>query len=664
MFVKVVNIVLFLCIVLSNVFAVEKIVVTGNRIGEAENKTSQKILVFEEEELKTYRGENVADFLKSLNMGHIHDYPGLNTAIDVRGFRTDAHGNDLLGKVLILIDGRRAGTGNLSLIPMTNVERIEIIRGPAGIQYGTAAMGGVVNIILKKGKEEGEVFVEGSLGSFDHKSITIGSSKKIKGFDYSIAAKNMDQDDYETKLGKYPGTDTGERSVSLTTGYSFDANRIGFAYNLFDSGDIGYTDRQEYVRSNRELYDDNFQKKKLESFDVEFSRKKEIISYNLKYFNGKEEKSYYDPDKDDFWGSIYKNYYKTKFEGVQANTQIDLKYLQFTAGFDYSRYKTKNRNSDDTPPFNPDSKYSDIGFFAMPKLILFEEKIIITFGARYDIYKLEIQETPMRDDVEESDKKKHPDTYSFGIRYNVSSNFAIRGNYGEAYVIPQAEQLNANYTVWGTPYKGNHSLDPEKSKTYEIGVDYNNSHLNGYLTYFYTKYKDKIITVFTDEGYFTWINSDKATLRGIEGGVKFDIGGFFNLPFVIEPYGNFVFYDKIRDHSLDTRLLYISKKQGSFGLFVTNSPDDFFMRFNTMVTGKQLIDDYDPVTYTTTRKMKNSFTVADLTIGKRLIKTEKFGEVHLRFDVNNIFDKKYAYVEGYYMPEINFKASAKYVYSF
>ena len=67
----------------------------------------------------------------------------------------------------MLLNGRRAGTGNVAMIMTRDIERVEIVRGPGAVQYGSAAMGGVTNIITRQGDGpvSGEVF--GSLGSYD-----------------------------------------------------------------------------------------------------------------------------------------------------------------------------------------------------------------------------------------------------------------------------------------------------------------------------------------------------------------------------------------------------------------------------------------------------------------------------------------------------------------
>ncbi len=62
----------------------------------------------------------------------------------------------------------RAGTGRVSVLPVDNVERIEVVRGPGSVIYGGSAMGGVINIITSRGKGETSGSVGAEVGSFGH----------------------------------------------------------------------------------------------------------------------------------------------------------------------------------------------------------------------------------------------------------------------------------------------------------------------------------------------------------------------------------------------------------------------------------------------------------------------------------------------------------------
>ena len=146
----------------------DEILVTASRTQESVKSVSANATVVSREEIEQSSANNIGDLLAEQAIGHIKKYPGNLTSIGIRGFKTDTHGNDLQGHVLILLDGRRAGTGNLAKIMTKNVERVEIIRGPGAVQYGSAGMGGVINVITRMGSKN-SLFMEAKAGSFDNR---------------------------------------------------------------------------------------------------------------------------------------------------------------------------------------------------------------------------------------------------------------------------------------------------------------------------------------------------------------------------------------------------------------------------------------------------------------------------------------------------------------
>ncbi|MCI5121573.1 MAG: TonB-dependent receptor, partial [Candidatus Electrothrix sp. AUS4] len=88
----------------------DEVVVTAARTAEPKKEVSAHITVIDREEIEQSGARNVGDLLADKSIGHIHKYPGALTSIGLRGFRTDTHGNDLQGHVLVLLDGRRAGS--------------------------------------------------------------------------------------------------------------------------------------------------------------------------------------------------------------------------------------------------------------------------------------------------------------------------------------------------------------------------------------------------------------------------------------------------------------------------------------------------------------------------------------------------------------------------
>ncbi|MEE4292772.1 MAG: TonB-dependent receptor [Xanthomonadales bacterium] len=137
---------------------IEEVIVTGTRIKRSTNTRSQEVLVFELEDIQLSGDISVADALRSApinSFGSAVEYSGWsaqsNATLDLRGVGAERN--------LVLLNGRRvvgspslwgSGTVNLNMIPYAAVDRIEIIADGASAVYGSDAVAGVTNVILKK----------------------------------------------------------------------------------------------------------------------------------------------------------------------------------------------------------------------------------------------------------------------------------------------------------------------------------------------------------------------------------------------------------------------------------------------------------------------------------------------------------------------------------
>ncbi|TPH19160.1 TonB-dependent receptor [Litorilituus lipolyticus] len=139
---------------------VEKIEVTGSRIKRSDLEGASPVTVITTEDMKIEGNLTVADALRNSNLnsfGSFSERSGSSAqsqaTIDLRGAGSD--------RTLVLIDGKRfpgsptlgGSSANLNAIPMAAVERIEILTDGASSTYGSDAMAGVVNIIMKKNFE-------------------------------------------------------------------------------------------------------------------------------------------------------------------------------------------------------------------------------------------------------------------------------------------------------------------------------------------------------------------------------------------------------------------------------------------------------------------------------------------------------------------------------
>ena len=124
--------------------------------------------VIDRQQIEASAASSLVDVLRTQAGLQLHDTlgDGNRVALSLRGFGANAANN-----TLVLVDGRRLNNpsqeaANLNSVPLSNIERIEIIRGAGTVLYGDQAVGGVVNIITRR-PSENEGYLEASRGSHD-----------------------------------------------------------------------------------------------------------------------------------------------------------------------------------------------------------------------------------------------------------------------------------------------------------------------------------------------------------------------------------------------------------------------------------------------------------------------------------------------------------------
>lgn len=160
-------------------------------------------------------------------------------------------------RVLVLVNGRNVGWNHLTVsggdnvaldidsIPVDNIERIEIVRGPNSSLYGNKAMGGVVNIITKAPKEGQTTTVKTEYGTWNHRKgyiMTEGGDEDTR-YMLSVSKEKRDNYKYKTASGskqEYQGTsiDGWDANFRLDKNINDDSLTFEFA-NHEDKNGIG-----------------------------------------------------------------------------------------------------------------------------------------------------------------------------------------------------------------------------------------------------------------------------------------------------------------------------------------------------------------------------------------------------------------------------------------
>ncbi|OIP91416.1 MAG: hypothetical protein AUK55_11215 [Syntrophobacteraceae bacterium CG2_30_61_12] len=626
----------------------QTVVVSAGRVEEEKKQVTASVSVIDRETIKQSSALTLGELLSEQGLA-VREYPGALSSVQIRGFRTETHGNDLKGHVLILLDGRRAGTGNVAKIFTKNVERIEIVRGPASVQYGSAAMGGVINVITRQGQGRISPAVEGSLGSWDSREGTVELGGQVSQFDFSGAYTYAEQGDYDTGDGKqYRNTGFDDRNnVSLNAGWTLSPDhRLGLIFTGYDMNGAG---SPSYFSQN-DL--DNYVDSSNQSLDLIYdgASRSGLFSWKARYFNGKDQDRWVDPTESnpDGWDDGIDSDRNTDFQGAQGQLTANLSHVRVTAGFDWADYEV---NASWTPE---QTEYENPAGFILAKTTLFDDRLVLTGGVRTDQYTVRVTE-PAGDSA--SDRHVSP---RFGLAYSLTDHLRLRANYGQAFVMPEADQLAADYTVWGRRYVGNPELSPETGNTYETGVDLYWRSLYAGLTLFTTDFADKIEPVVLQDGSNSWDNLGDATISGIEGELTVDIGDYFDWNFALRPYTRFTYLFRYEDDETGQDLLYTPDWNGSFGLTLSGW-NGLSANLNFAYSGVQTVTDYESG-YPYQEVELDRSLVADLSVRKRLPITDNLGGLTLMASIRNLFDEDYAYVKGYPMPGRSFYLGLRYQY--
>ena len=210
----------------------EPVVVTATKLETPAEQLGASVTVIPGQDIDARRYPTVDETLRGVPGVDVRRQGsfGKTSSISIRGASAQ--------QVQVLVDGMRVKSPTLGQVDLSDlspdlIERIEVIRGPQSTLYGADAMGGVVNIITRRGKGPFSLWATQEVGNYDTLRSTTGFTGSYRIFDYAFSAghfesngqtKNdgVNQDSFNTRLGlALPG----ETTLSL-----------GVRYNKTDTG--------------------------------------------------------------------------------------------------------------------------------------------------------------------------------------------------------------------------------------------------------------------------------------------------------------------------------------------------------------------------------------------------------------------------------------------
>ena len=385
---------------------------------------------------------------------------GQQTSFFLRGFRA--------GNSVVLIDGVRyndptdpSGAAHIQHLLISDIERIEIIKGAQSGIWGADAVAGVINIITKQPSEELKVNATIEYGSNSSELYKMSVSQKVGDFSYYLGASFLKTDGISAMTPKGENPKNYERD-----GYENTTLNAKVVYDISDRDTVSFGVTDIYAKDEYDVGSPN---------DTSSKARNRYRTYDTQY------KHYFGS------GNIALNYQRTDLERVhqtwKAKGSIDkysiqsqIDYLEnsfIIMGADTTKSKDKENSHDIT----------NTGYFVTNSNRF--ENIILTQSLRHD----------------EFNRFSDKTTGKVGAKYLFSDDIDISVNYGTAYKAPTFSQLYG----WG----GDENLKPESTKGYDITARYKGLS----VTYYENKTKDMILS---DQFWQLYQSSGKSKFKGYE----------------------------------------------------------------------------------------------------------------------------------------------------
>lgn len=417
-------------------FNFDEYVVTANRMPVKMSQVAANVTVITQEEIEKGGFTSVPDILSKSN-------------VDLQETGTSTvpvlNGDD---RVLILVDGRRmnwdhlviSGNShsgvNLDILPVKNIERIEIVRGPASSLYGSDAVGGIINIITRKAKTA-STSIASEFGNWGLRRYSLITEGRENGIGYLITAEKKKRDNFEYKNAQTGNTETKQDSqlsqeyltMKLDKDFSDGKSLSLEVEHGDDESDFGGNSTYPYPGAYRKVVDNNI-----------------ALTYHWGQDKGEDNffRAYRNTSNQEYFNALDNSFAKLYANGFnwQESWQLS-KGHTLTGGADWREEHINDRKS-------INNGYTNKALFLENRWQL-ANKWSVTAGTRYD------------------DHSIVGDNFSSRITVNKELNLTtnVYASWGQYVKNPTIAELFSNTQYW----IGNPNLKAEEGTTTTIGIN-------------------------------------------------------------------------------------------------------------------------------------------------------------------------------------------------
>jgi vitamin B12 transporter len=457
-------------------------VVTATGRPEVATRIAGTIQVIHKDTIEKSTARSVAELFAENAVGFMSEWSAGQTSLNIRGAATEGQGRDFRSQVLVLLNGRRAGTANISKLSIADVERIEIVRGPSSVVYGSQNMGGVVNIILKTGRTAPGTMLEASGGSWGLIQGEAQHGGTYDAFDYYLGLTAGRRGDFQV----------GGGDVAQNTAWMRYGGTVAVGWQIDEGARVDLTVRSDGV------YNAGFRgsSANLFAFDDRHNKSAEL-AFNAKTADGRGAflfHAYFVQDVDElnnpsplsalnaFTARTILDHNRRQLDIVGTRFQPRYRFWEgneLLIGIDWERswLRSDRRRLGYLPlaavsPQDNNQTENVFAFYAEDSQTFFDDHLILRGGVRHTVGSQALDWTPNAPTLIPNTTNYQATTYAVGATLRIAEWLTARAGASSGFRAPTATELGANFTTTpiGTTIFGNPSLTPETSQQVEIGA--------------------------------------------------------------------------------------------------------------------------------------------------------------------------------------------------
>jgi len=582
--------------------ALDTMMVTATRQQMRTSELVSDVTVIERDDIERSATANIGELLArqpGIEFSQSGSY-GATASVFMRGSSA--------GHTLVLVDGMRVGSATLgqmsswAQMPLSQVERVEILRGPASSLYGSDAIGGVIHILTRQGDGTFRPNLEIAGGSYGTLSASGGVSGSVGSLRYALNVAGFRSD--------------GFNSLRNPANFAYNPDRDGFdnhtvngglAYALSKGHEIG---ANFFYSDGESRYDSSWPA----ASSADYRNRQALSSFS----------TYMKNRLSDQWTSTLRLGRSTDDSmGLADGVRTDL----FRTDQEQYSWQNDIRSAFGTFMLGVErlnQRVRGTGNFSVAERTI--DSALAGWTASYQAHRLQ---TNLRYDDNTQFGGKTTGSIAYG--YRLSSNWRTNIGYGTGFKAPSFNDLYYPLT-WG--YQGNPNLKPESSRNREASLHYETGSQQVSLTWFL----NRVDNLISWSGVTTPGNIGTARIEGVTAAYEGQVGAFTLA-------ANYNYQDP-RDVATGRQL---ARRATNFGMAsVGQTLGNWEWRVELQATDRRFDTDAN------TTKL-GGYALTNLYAAYRI---ERNWSLFAR--VNNIFDRDYQLVSDFATPGLNAFAGIRY----